>query len=413
MKQFGTILKFELKTYLKNKIFLGVTIFLVAAIAAVMFFPRIAEFFHEDPEESADRPIMLVAAEPLFSENAATLQEAFASAFPDYEVQTTEGSPAFIQDQIAGGGAACAFLLKDFTAYTYYVNDLSLYDSNTAVADRILQTLYQINAMTESGIPAQEAAQILSAVISHETVRLGKDQMQNFFYTYVMIFALYMVILLYGQMIATNVATEKSSRAMELLITSAEPAAMMFGKVIASCTAGLIQLFTVFGSAILCFRMNRSYWDGNDIVNSIFNMPLGLLLYMLLFFLLGFLIYAFLYGAIGSTVSKLEDVNTSVMPVTFLFIAAFFVVIFSMASGNVNTTLMRVCSYIPFTSPMAMFTRIAMSGVPAYEIVISVAVLAVSVIGIGILAAKIYRAGVLLYGTTPKIGTVIKAMRKT
>ena len=74
--------------------------------------------------------------------------------------------------------------------------------------------------------------------------------------------------------------------------------------------------------------------------------------------------------------------------------------------------LLKVCSFIPLTSPMAMFTRIAMSTVPAYEIIISVAILAASVVGTGILSAKIYRVGVLLYGTTPKISSIIKALKK-
>ena len=133
---------------------------------------------------------------------------------------------------------------------------------------------------------------------------------------------------------------------------------------------------------------------------------------MLIFFLLGFFIYAFMYGAIGSTTSKLEDINTSVMPVTMLFIIAFIVVVFSLSSGTVDNTLLKVCSYIPFTSPIAMFTRIAMSTVSFYEIAISIAILIVSAVGIGIISAKIYRVGVLLYGTTPKIGTVLKLIRK-
>ena len=84
----------------------------------------------------------------------------------------------------------------------------------------------------------------------------------------------------------------------------------------------------------------------------------------------------------------------------------------SMASGNVDNTLMTVCSYIPFTSPMAMFTRICMSTVPMYEILISIAILIGSTVGVGVLAAKIYRVGVLMYGTTPKIGNIIKAVWK-
>jgi ABC-2 type transport system permease protein len=199
---------------------------------------------------------------------------------------------------------------------------------------------------------------------------------------------------------------------MELLITSAKPVAMMFGKVIASCLAGLIQLVCVFGSSLLFFNLNRSYWGENAIINSIFNMPMELLAYMLLFFVLGFFIYAFLFGAVGSTVSKVEDINTAVMPITLLFVIAFLVVMMSMSSGNVDNLLMIVCSYVPFTSPMAMFTRIAMSTVPPYEIAISVAILMASTCGVGVLAAKIYRVGVLLYGTTPKIGTILKSVWK-
>ena len=252
----------------------------------------------------------------------------------------------------------------------------------------------------------------MSIQIESKVESLGKNQMQNFFYTYIMIFALYMVILLYGQMVASNVATEKSSRAMELLVTSADPVSMMFGKVIASCLAGLVQLIVIFGSSLLCFHANRAYWGEDGMMASFFNIPLDLVGYMLLFFVLGFFIYAFLYGAVGSTVSKLEDINTAVMPITMLFIAGFFVVIFSMASGSVDTTLVKVCSFIPFTAPMAMFTRIAMSTVPAWEIALSVLILAGSVVGVGVLAAKIYRIGVLLYGTRPKPGAILKALRR-
>ena len=227
-----------------------------------------------------------------------------------------------------------------------------------------------------------------------------------------MIFALYMVILLYGQMIATNVATEKSSRAMELLITSAKPVSMMFGKVLASCLAGLTQLVAVFGSGLLFFRMNQEYWVDNRLISSVFDMPVWLFVYMLIFFVLGFLIYAFLYGAIGSTVSKLEDINSAVMPVTMLFIAAFVITMMSLADGSVDSLMMKVCSYVPFTSPMAMFTRLAMSTVSFYEIAVSIAILILSAVAVGVISAKIYRVGVLLYGTKMKIGTILKAIKK-
>ena len=412
MKQFGKILTFELKHFFKNKIFVGVTIFLVAAIAAVMFFPRIIALFEtEDTSDSpAELSVMLVKADD--PAQADMVKQAFAAALAGYDVQITDESNDIIKNKITSGDAECAFVMTDAVSYTYYVNNLSMYDRNTEIANRVLQQIYQMNAMIDGGMTVEQATDVMNIQISSQVEDLGKNQMESFFYTYIMIFALYMVILLYGQMVATNVATEKSSRAMELLITSAKPTSMMFGKVLASCLAGFIQLVVVFGSALLFYNLNKSYWGNNMIIDSIFNIPPGLFVYMLVFFILGFLIYAFLYGAVGSTASKLEDINTSVMPITILFVVAFIVIMISMSSGNVDNTIMKVCSFIPFTSPMSMFTRIAMITVPWYEIAISIAILVGSTVGIGLLSAKIYRVGVLMYGTTPKISNIIKAVWK-
>ena len=412
MKQFGKILKFELKNYAKNKAFVGITIFLMVVIAVVMFFPRISAMFKSDDtsDTTTDLSVMLVKADD--PTQADMVKETFAAAFTDYDVQITNDEISVIKDKITSGDVECAFVMNEATSFTYYVDNLSMYDTNPDIATGVLQQIYQMNAMINGGMTQEDAAGVMSIQIDAQVESLGKDQMQNFFYTYIMIFALYMVILLYGQMVAMSVATEKSSRAMELLITSAKPINMMFGKVLAACMAGLIQLVAVFGSALVFYNVNKFYWGDNGIIDSIFNIPPELFAYMLVFFLLGFLIYAFLYGAISSTVSKLEDINTAVQPVTFLFIFGFMVVMFSMSSGSVDNVLMQICSYIPFTSPMAMFTRIAMSTVPWYEIAISIGILIASTFGIGILSAKIYRVGVLMYGTSPKIGNIIKAVWK-
>ena len=320
MKQFGKILKFEMKYYFKNKVFVGVTIFLMLLIAGVMFFPRVKDTFQGDMDSSSssELSVMLVKADTPEQENM--IREAFAAAFTGYDVQIADQDVEGIREKIISGEAECAFVMKSPVSYTYYVDNLSMYDMNIEIADGVLQNIYRANAMLDEGMTEEQVGEIMTVQISGEAESLGKDQMQNYWYTYIMIFALYMVILLYGQMVATNVATEKSSRAMEVLITSAKPVSMMFGKVIASCLAGLVQLIAIFGSAILFYSMNKEYWGENPIITSIFDMPPELLGYMLVFFVLGFLIYAFLYGAIGSTATKLEDINTSVMPLTFLFI---------------------------------------------------------------------------------------------
>lgn len=413
MKQFSKILNFELNGYFKNKIFVGITLFLVIVLAVVMFLPR---FLSSSDTDSAtvveDNGVIYLKADEI--ENSQVIADCLSNVFVGYDVKNVDYDIEKIEKDIKNSVVEFAVVMDEPTSFTFYTNNLSMTDEYVVeMVSDVLAKSYQINTLVSNGLSMDKAAEAMNVKITYDTKSVGKDQVSSFFYTYIMIFALYMVILLYGQMVATNVATEKSSRAMEVLITSAKPTSMMFGKVLASCLAGLIQLVLVFGSALLFYDLNRAYWGDNQLIQSLFDIPPELLVYMLVFFVLGFLLYAFMFGAIGSTATKLEDINTSTMPVMFMFIAAFIVVMTSMTSGDMDSTLIVACSYIPFTSPMAMFTRIALSTVAWYEILISIVVLIGSVIGIGVLSAKIYRVGVLLYGTTPKISTVIKSLWKS
>lgn len=409
MKQFKTILSFELSNYFKNKLFIGITVFLVAVIAVVMFFPRFTVGSDDNNSTSANsNSVMLISAKD--ETLSKQIAESFKPVFTDYNVKAVDYDLNSIKASIKNESAECAFVFDSADSYTYYVNNLQMTDVNTEIADEILKSISISDKLIQSGLSAEKAQEIMGTAISYEVQTLGVDQINNFFYTYIMVFALYMVIVFYGQMISNSVAMEKSSRAMELLITSAKPTSLMFGKIIAACLAGLTQLICVFGSSIIFYNLNKSYWGDNMIINSIFNMPVELFAYMLIFFILGLLVYSFMYGAIGSMVSKVEELNTAAMPVTLIFVASFLVVVFSMSSGEVDNLLMKVCSFIPFTSPMAMFTRIAMSTVPVYEIIISVIILIASVFLIGFGSAKIYKTGVMLYGTKPNLKNMIKTV---
>lgn len=409
MKQFKTILSFELSNYFKDKLFIGITVFLVAVIAVVMFFPRFTVGSDDNNSTSANsNSLMLISAKD--ETLSKQIAESFKPVFTDYNVKAVDYDLNSIKASIKNESAECAFVFDSADSYTYYVNNLQMTDVNTEIADEILKSISISDKLIQSGLSAEKAQEIMGTAISYEVQTLGVDQINNFFYTYIMVFALYMVIVFYGQMISNSVAMEKSSRAMELLITSAKPTSLMFGKIIAACLAGLTQLICVFGSSIIFYNLNKSYWGDNMIINSIFNMPVELFAYMLIFFILGLLVYSFMYGAIGSMVSKVEELNTAAMPVTLIFVASFLVVVFSMSSGEVDNLLMKVCSFIPFTSPMAMFTRIAMSTVPVYEIIISVIILIASVFLIGFGSAKIYKTGVMLYGTKPNLKNMIKTV---
>lgn len=412
MKQFLTIFKYESKNYFKNKVFVGTTVFFVLALAIVMFFPRISSLFKSEENDipESEKETMLIIAEN--QEASEMISESFKAAFPDYNVKPyddVESAKEMIMDE----EVECAFQFQSLTSFNYYVKSFSMSDSNMEIASEMMKTVYFMDSLIFAGVEPEKAMEIVSTPVEYKAESLEKDQVMNFFYAYIMIFALYIVIVLYGQLVATNVASEKSSRAMELLITSAKPTNMMFGKVLSACLAGLTQLVAIFGSALLFFKLNKDYWDGNEIAAMLLDIPSDLVGFMIMFFLLGFFIYAFLFGAVGSLASKVEDVNTMVTPIMLTFVFALYAVIFSMSSGNVSSTLMKFCSFFPFTSPMSMFTRIALSSVPVHEIIISVVILIVSIVGVGFISAKIYRMGVLLYGKPPKIKEVIKMLKNS
>ena len=139
MKQFGKILKFELKYYFKNKIFIGVTAFLMVLIAVVMFFPRITALFKSEDSSidiSTELSVMLVKMDD--AAQADMVRKTFASAFTDYNVQITDDQISVIKDKITSGDAECAFVITGSTAFTYYVNNLSMYDMNTEIATGVL-----------------------------------------------------------------------------------------------------------------------------------------------------------------------------------------------------------------------------------------------------------------------------------
>lgn len=410
MKQFKTIFSFEYASYAKNKTFVGLTVVLIAVMAVVLFFPRFKSATGVSvPSFANSTPKNIALCDVSGGETDKTL--AFLEAgLQNYTFNTVQENEETLKAEVADGTYDFAVILESPLSYKYIVENAELTDTTAAVISGILTEKYRMDKMGELGLSVEETTEIMNASANGEAIITGKDQSQSFFYTYILIFLLYMAVMLYGQFVAQSVAVEKSSRAMELLITSAKPVSLMFGKVIGAGMAGFTQLVLLLGSAYGFFALNRAYWADNMIIKSIFGMPVSILLYTILFFVLGYFLYSFMYGALASLASRLEDINTLVMPVTFMMIISFMITIFSMLN-NVDSTIMKIASFIPFTSPMAMFTRIAMGSVSPVEIAVSVVLLIVTTVGIGYLAAAIYKIGVLMYGKPPRLNEIFRALR--
>src|SRR5690625_699404 len=229
---------------------------------------------------------------------------------------------------------------------------------------------------------------------------------------YVMIFILYMAVIIYGQMIATDVATEKSSRVMEILISSASPVSHMFAKIIGIALLGLTQIviFISFGYIVISSKMKELPED----VFTVFGFgdnSLSIYLYALLFFILGYLLYATIAAMLGSLVSRVEDVQQLIMPMVFLIMIAFFIAMFGLVTPD--TKFITITSYIPFFTPMIMFLRIGMLDVPAWEIILSIVLLLITLVLFSLLSARIYRGGVLMYGPSRSLRDFKKAFMLT
>ncbi|MFE0559330.1 ABC transporter permease [Paenibacillus sp. NPDC058910] len=237
----------------------------------------------------------------------------------------------------------------------------------------------------------------------------GASEVINYIVVYALIILFFFTLMGTGNMIASEVTTEKSSRIMEILITSVSPLSQMFGKVIGMFLLGLSQI-AAFGVVVVVNLILPHNIDTlKDMNLDLTAIDPMLLVFGLIFYILGYFLYAMLYAAIGSIVSRTEDLGQAVMPITMLSLVAFYIAIFSLSAPN--SMLMKVSTYIPFISPTTILVRIGLGSIPFWEILLSLAILIVSILVFGWLAAKIYRTGVLMYGKRPTFKELRKAMK--
>lgn len=417
MKQFMTVLKFELNSYLKNKSFLITTCVLALAIAALVIVPTLIPGLLSEEGETSDTEI---SEEAIVEEDASEEMgldslgiyveesaeniniEMIQAAYPaDWTVYSSkEELKEAVQDEEVTAG----FVMQSADMVTYVVNDLSMTDYLAEEFTYVLADYYKQQYLLEQGLTPEEIMTAESFYIGVEDEVLGTDSVSNYAYTYILVFVVYFLIIFYGQMIATAVTTEKSNRAIEILVTSVSPNSLICGKVLAGAIAGVGQATLILGSGFVSYNLVGEKWGG--ILDFLFDIPSNILIIYAIFALLSYVLYAFIFGMLGALVSKTEDISKSSMPVLMIYIVSFFIAIVGMTDSN--SMLMKVASYIPFTSGNAMFVRVSMGSVEIWEVLLSGGILAVSCVIAGVLAAKIFRFGTLHYGNPIKFRTALK-----
>ncbi|MCC2684531.1 MAG: ABC-type Na+ efflux pump, permease component [Paenibacillaceae bacterium] len=264
----------------------------------------------------------------------------------------------------------------------------------------------QLKALNE---PVNFDSMQISAVGKTEGGRSESEMEAAYVLVYALLLLLYIGVIGFGNMVATEITAEKSTRVMEVLIASVAPLKQMFGKIIGICLIGLLQIaiFVAVAAANLLVPQNRD-WLGHFHI-SMSEIPFELLVYFIIFYIAGYFLYATIFAAIGSLVSRTEDVGQAIMPVTFLIVAGFMIAMYGLKQPN--APLVAIMAFVPFFTPLIMFLRIGLGDPAVWEIWLSIAILVAAIIGMGWLSAKIYRTGVLMYGKRPSWKELRRAMR--
>lgn len=413
MKQFFNVLSFELSNYFKNKGYLITTILISILLIIGLSLPSIFDMSKLIPKLSSSNSTEITEDKDKTNyalmdiNNVIEDKAILENSFPNSN-WIIKNSKEEIEELINSNDAEAGFIVENLNKYSYLVENYGLNDNNQLLFENVLSTLNQIEYAKNNNLNFSELQSVINTSFESDVTILGKDSANNFFYVYIFVFAMYMMILLYGQLIAVSVTSEKSNRAIEVLVTSANSNSLIFGKVIGAALASFIQVAIILASGMLSYALNSKSWNG--ILDGVFKIPSNILLTFIIFGSVGYLFYSFIFGALGALVSKTEDISSSIAPITMIFVIVFLISMFGLT--NSDSPIIKIASFIPFSSSMTMLIRVAMSNVSNLEIIISFIILLLSTILISLGAAKIYRLGTLMYGNPIKLKNALKWFKK-
>ena len=428
----ATVARREFEVRMRTRSFVFGTLLLVIGVVAIALLPVIVRYIDR---QDATRVAVVVSADDLATDPVATLTRllntpttaaADPQAGPDYAVTLINDVDAGRKD-VTDGRFAALFTIDRAgdgeLSFTLYSNDVT--GRSATLAWQAANAIAVADRLDRLGVAAESQAGVFAPAqfgvawpdpartdpIGDSAALVGQDML-----AFGMTILIFMMIVMYGTWIATSVVEEKSSRVMEVVLNAATPFQLMAGKVLGVgsvaftqyaaivLSGGLALLFQdAIASAVLGKGGGASLPDG---------LSIGMLLAFAVYGVLGFLLYSCLFAAAGSLVSRQEDVTTAVMPLTLLSGAGYMIALYaSTGMLDIRAGWVVLLSLVPFLAPFMMLSRIADGAVQPWEVLLSIAFL-VAMLGASLwVAARIYRAGVLLYGQRPGVMTVLRLMR--
>lgn len=400
MKNFWSIFTFTYKETIRNKALIISTIITLIVMLGFFNMDKIVGLFNR--EGSKDLIMISTEANNKFFDSN-TLESLNDD---DFKVVLSKDSEETnkVKTEIENGKSDYKALLEVSTGKEVsgklYVNELPG-DYLMKKVNTILNDIKFVFSMEKFNITPEEYANIMTPA-QLDVVQTGNASHERMALVYALVFGIYIITLTFGSMVANSVIEEKSNRIMETLITMAKPMELFFGKVLGICAVGLTQIAVILGSGLIMLKTSGASLE----VLSSLNLNASIIFAFVAYFLLGYLTFSMLYAAVASLATSSQDVNSSMGAITLVFVGVFLLAMNCMF--NIESTLAKVFSYIPFASPLIMFERIVLSKVTFMEILITTIINVGFIILVGFFSSKLYKKGTLHYG---KKASLIKIIR--
>ncbi|PYE97277.1 ABC transporter permease [Bacillus sp. 196mf] len=397
MSSFWTIFLQNYKSKVKSKSYFAITIIVSLLIIGLMNFDKIYNLFAGNED---DQVVVVTEKEELYS----TIHQVFKNVDSKIQVKrSTDKQKA--ESGVKNGDYTYAIVVEELNnkqLKATYITETDVNQQDVSKVQTILSQIQSSNFAQQLNLSQDELKVLTTPVEIHtktvsDKVKDGEHTEGVGILINVFIMLNYLMILLYAAQLATDVATEKSSRVMELVVSSISPTKHLYAKLFSTLSAGITQIIIWCSVATVGYKTSVNDSE-NDILNSIdFNsIAPTLVVYGILFFTLGFLLYGSLSCLLGSIISRIEESSQAVMPLTFMLIAALYIALYGMS--NPSSTVVTITSYIPFFTPIVMLVRIGFLNIPVWEIALALAILIATICMMIGLTSRVYRGGVLLYG---------------
>ncbi|NLD35023.1 MAG: ABC transporter permease [Clostridiales bacterium] len=406
MRDLGIVFNYELRQQLGKRSVRVTTLILVIIALLATSIPRISAMFSsgggDDKPAAANNTLVQDTGYVFADEAQRALYTTLLGLREGNDYATRDDLVAALKDKQLTAG----FVFTGDADFEAVYQDKAMEDRRENMLSQIVAQHHRDVMLAEKGLTAQDLAAIEGFSPQITTTVMGKNTENNILLSMILMVVVYMLVLIYGNTTSTIIAREKDSKAMELLITSTKPTPLILGKVAAAGVSGVVQFSLIVLAALGGFLFSQDYYDPMIRQMLVGSLSQSYILTYLFFSITGYILYLFLYAALGSTVSRVEDVGSATAIVQFIFIAGYVASSFVMNAPGGSVAV--ATSLIPFTAIMVMPMRAGMSTVPAWQLLTAGVLMLLTVALFAWLSIKIYRWGSLNYGNKTNIFKVVR-----